>query len=431
MFVRTGENGPLYYLILRFWIALTGTSEYAVRYLSLLAGVLVVPLSYAVGTRLVDRRTGCVAAAMAAGAPYLIWYAQDAKMYALVAALSLTSTYLLIRAAHKNRWSLWTAYLVATSLGFYLHLFGAFLAAGQALAYLATWRWHPGSLRRWLTALAGLTLPYLPLAVWQLPTFVQAPPMAHAFVPLPTLLRILLNRFSINHEMWPAWWVIAPFVILAILGLARLVADAAEGRIWLLVWLWAPILIVFLLSLRLPVFRDRYLTIVAPAYFLVLAAGLTWIFPAARRPWSSGVGWRVVAGIGLSLSLTGASVYALSRGPLSRTDFRGAAAFYAAHREPGDAVGFEATYAARPFLWYAPPDTAAVELPFTSGGMPPSEVDAILAQTTAGYRRLWLVEHEEWLWDNRRLVRGWLDRHGRLDRVAEFSGVRVSLFRLR
>ena len=40
MFVRAGQNGPLYFLTLRPWFSLMGTSEFALRYPSAMAGVL-------------------------------------------------------------------------------------------------------------------------------------------------------------------------------------------------------------------------------------------------------------------------------------------------------------------------------------------------------------------------------------------------------
>lgn len=420
MFVRTGENGPLYFLILRPWTGAVGTTEFAVRYLSLLAGVLSVPLAWAVGTRLFDRRTGLLAAALTAGAPYLIWYSQEAKMYALVAALSLLSTYLLLRAARENRWTFWAGYVVAASLGYYLHLYGVFLLAGQIAAYVATVRWHPQSVRRWLIATACLTLPYLPLAVWQLPLLIEAPPLAHGAVALPEMLRILFNRFSVNQETWPAPYLIAPWILALIAGVAVLVRPVAPraSRLWLAAWLVVPVIIVFVLTLRLPVFRDRYLTIVTPAYYLLLAAGL------ARLPRPT----LTLPVIGLALALSAG--VALAAGPLTRTDFRAAANYYAAHRQPGDVVGFEATYAARPFLWYAPPDTQLVEFPYTDDGMTPEEAAAWLTAATAGSPRVWFVEHEEWLWDGRRLVYTWLERNGRLVQQVEFPGVRVSLYRM-
>ena len=61
-FTRPGWNGPFYFLLLRGWIALTGTSEYAMRFLSLCFGVLCVPLAYALGRRLFNPQAGFLAA---------------------------------------------------------------------------------------------------------------------------------------------------------------------------------------------------------------------------------------------------------------------------------------------------------------------------------------------------------------------------------
>ena len=87
-FARPGWNGPLYFLLLRGWIALTGTSEYAMRFLSLVFGVLCVPLVHALGRRLFDRQTGLLAALLMTFSPYLTWYGQEVKMYTLLPAAS-------------------------------------------------------------------------------------------------------------------------------------------------------------------------------------------------------------------------------------------------------------------------------------------------------------------------------------------------------
>jgi 4-amino-4-deoxy-L-arabinose transferase-like glycosyltransferase len=42
---------PLYYYLLHFWVALAGDTEFAVRFLSLIFGVLTVPLLYATARR--------------------------------------------------------------------------------------------------------------------------------------------------------------------------------------------------------------------------------------------------------------------------------------------------------------------------------------------------------------------------------------------
>ena len=57
-FTHPGWNGPLYFLLLRAWVALTGTSEYALRFFSLIFGVLCLPLIYVLGRCLFGRLGG-------------------------------------------------------------------------------------------------------------------------------------------------------------------------------------------------------------------------------------------------------------------------------------------------------------------------------------------------------------------------------------
>ncbi|HUS17511.1 MAG TPA: glycosyltransferase family 39 protein, partial [Chloroflexia bacterium] len=63
-FTRAGENGPLYTLLLHFWIFAFGTSERAVRALPMLLGTATIPVLYYAGKRLLDRRLGLLAAGL-------------------------------------------------------------------------------------------------------------------------------------------------------------------------------------------------------------------------------------------------------------------------------------------------------------------------------------------------------------------------------
>jgi mannosyltransferase len=75
-----GENGPLYFLLFKGWIALAGTGEYAARMLSCLASTVAVPLIATLAKRLTrDPRVALAAALLAGGSPFYVWYAQDAK----------------------------------------------------------------------------------------------------------------------------------------------------------------------------------------------------------------------------------------------------------------------------------------------------------------------------------------------------------------
>src|SRR5205085_4433077 len=93
-----GENGPAFFLLLKAWIAIAGTSEFGARYLSALCSTAVVPLLGALAFRLLGSAPAALCAALlAAVSPYYLWYGQDAKMYPLFALLALASQYCFLR----------------------------------------------------------------------------------------------------------------------------------------------------------------------------------------------------------------------------------------------------------------------------------------------------------------------------------------------
>ncbi|MGI8411034.1 MAG: glycosyltransferase family 39 protein [Solirubrobacteraceae bacterium] len=67
--------------------------------MSALAGVATVPAIYAAAAKLISRRAGLIAAAIACCNPLLIWYSQEARSYAL---LVLFATLSLVAFAHAR-----------------------------------------------------------------------------------------------------------------------------------------------------------------------------------------------------------------------------------------------------------------------------------------------------------------------------------------
>src|SRR5919199_6453585 len=93
-----GENGPLYFLLFKGWIALAGAGEFGARYLSALCSTAAIPLLAALTYRLTGHTPAAVCAALlAAVSPFYVWYGQDAKMYPLFALLALAAQYCLLR----------------------------------------------------------------------------------------------------------------------------------------------------------------------------------------------------------------------------------------------------------------------------------------------------------------------------------------------
>jgi mannosyltransferase len=137
---RIETTPPLYFLLIWIWAKAFGTSEVALRSISTVAGVALVPIAYLCARELLDRRAGLIAAALVAVNPFMIWYSQEARSYMLLAALSGASFLWFLRARRDpSRGNLgWWAGFSAVAM--MTHFFAGFLIAPEAVWLLSTAR---------------------------------------------------------------------------------------------------------------------------------------------------------------------------------------------------------------------------------------------------------------------------------------------------
>lgn len=76
---RTDPNPPLYFTVLKFWMLAFGTSEAAVRSLSVVCGKAAIVSVYLFGRAAGGAPLGLAAAALAATSPWLVIYSRDAR----------------------------------------------------------------------------------------------------------------------------------------------------------------------------------------------------------------------------------------------------------------------------------------------------------------------------------------------------------------
>lgn len=173
-FTQPGFNGPLYFLMLRGWIGAAGQSEFALRFPSLIFGVVSITLIFVLGQRLFNRSIGLIAAILFAFSAYQVWYSQEAKMYTLITALALASIYFLRRGIEEGNSRYWIGVIVSTSLAMYAHILAALLIPVEAALFMVWWPLSRRHLRAAAISFAVLTVPYIPLATWQLPQIGRA-----------------------------------------------------------------------------------------------------------------------------------------------------------------------------------------------------------------------------------------------------------------
>ena len=166
-YLTRDNHPPLYFVLLHYWMALMGRSEFAIRLLSLVAGVVEIPLLYVLGRRLLGTHNyaGALAALIAALSPWHVWYSQETRMYSLATALGLLSIYLLLRASTHNVPSIWVAYSLASVAGLYTHYYVALLLLGQAVFFICRVliSTEPKKLlAHWLISQIGVLVLFLP-----------------------------------------------------------------------------------------------------------------------------------------------------------------------------------------------------------------------------------------------------------------------------
>jgi mannosyltransferase len=163
---QSESTPPLYYFVAWVWARLFGDHEAGLRSLSALAGVLVVPVAYGAGARLMSRRAGLIAAALTACSPLLVWYSQEARSYSMLVLLTALSLLAFAYARETPTPRLLTLWVLASGLALATHYFAVVAVVPEAAWLLGRHRRHRAVLVAVATVGAcGLAL--IPLAISQ------------------------------------------------------------------------------------------------------------------------------------------------------------------------------------------------------------------------------------------------------------------------
>jgi len=472
---------PLYYWLLHLWTSIFGHAESGLRSLSAVLGVLLVLATAELGRRLYHTAGGFAAGLIAAVAPFQIYYSQETRMYILVAleaALAMLLLWWLLSqedrrlpeeevAPARVRWLPFSAQLLVLvwTAGIYTHYAFALIIALSTGLY-ALWliatarRGCVGSrIRRWLLFLVltlGLYAPWLPVALRQLTSWPAPAATASLAAQLHTLLTTLV--FGPVTPEQPNPWALILFVF-ALLGalpwpfFSRAKQCGTPRMDWVrlilpLTWMLAPMVMILLLGL----FRSAYLKFLligSPAYALLLSRSMLgpaeWLLARSEQPVAgpapfdsaglrpgsaqgalgrageAGPGKRFLKGFGAAawvliiLSLIIAtSVLSLRRYyddlNVARDDYRGMSQFIVATAQPTDAIVLTAPGQSDVFGYYYEGDLPVYPLPHQRPLDPvqtQSDLDALLAHQKI-YALYWAAEEA----DPEGVIEHWLDQRG-------------------
>ena len=271
-------NMAMYYVLLRPWLHF-GHSEAILRLLSVVPGVLTIPLFYLLGKRLFGRSLGMLAAALFALNPCAIACSQEARAYSFLVLAVVASTYLFVRLKEGPGYWFAVAYGVIAGITCYFHYFGLLVPAAHAISLMAM----PRAGRGWKQyTVAGVILVIFATPVlWM----IHAQDIGHlAWVQSTSLLEFYHLGVFLAADGGKAVGAVLLAVDLLLVGLflAKIRAVWGERDNDLQRWHYAlvassfftPILIVLAVSIVRPAFYHRFLIICLPSWVMMIAVGL-------------------------------------------------------------------------------------------------------------------------------------------------------------
>ena len=341
---------PLYYFGFMLTVGAAGESEFAMRFLSVACGVLIVPAGYALGRALLGSAAGVVLALLLAVNPYQVAHAQNARGYALVTLLIVVGTYLLIVALRDGRRLHWIAYGLVCTAMLYTHYSAGLVwlshaALVLALALLSRLS-RRGVLLAWFKSQLITLALFGPWVIYALPLLTTY----GGFYPDPVTPVEMLRRTLVTYVAGQQGDVVGKALALAVLALVclgcvfawrRSPIAAAVGGFGVAV----PLAIAAAAFTVRPMFEERYLVVLAPAYLLLAAFGTVGI-------------WRFNKSLGAAVlvALVGASLYCTGlyypQAAKGRADYRALASWVSAVAQPDEVIVASGHGVAELFSYY-------------------------------------------------------------------------------
>lgn len=414
---------PVYYISMQAWMILAGDTEFALRFPSVVTGVLLVASTAALGRIMLDVRLGLLAALLIAISPYHVFYAQDARSYPLVTLLGLLSTLILWWALRERRWRYWILYGLVTLVAMYTHYYASFIAIFQALFVLEDgWR------RRrfpWQYAIVGAVdcLLFLPWILFSWRMLAGYKGMGETTGIVGSIFRPLMAFAGGQLLTSQTGWIITFLAVcLACLGTVSLWRRHQRAALLLALYLSAPLMGVYLASQFRPIFNERYLMLASPAFYLLAGAGLVWLL-SIRRVWIT-IGSLLLATVLLATTGLALSNYYFNLEFAKSPPWRDVLGYVARKARAGDALIYTAPLPT--ILYYNHERLPAYLVPYEPETTLPEAVQD-LENILNDHPRVWLVPAES----DRQVsyqVEPWLDRHSvRLDQTF-FRIIHIGLY---
>ncbi len=399
-------NQGFYYLLLKFWMVL-GDSEFILRLFSAITALFSLVSVYILGKRLFGWRVAIIAALLISVNAFFITYAQEVRGYMLAILLGILSSYFFVRAIEKPGFKWWFAYVLASVLGVYTHVFAIMIPVAQyaSLAFM------PRRDIPWKgLIISGVAM--IPLLI-PMGLFVLTRNIGQiGWISTPKLWDIVrtMHRLSGQNGLIPMIAYFIPIATGFFFAARSFLRDRLSLSLWRYVFVFSlivlPVIILFAVSFVKPVFTPRYFIIFLPFYTFLAAIGIEHF---KKR-------WLIFGAIAVLVFISSFSLWGWYSSDESQEinqneDWRGVTSYIISNAETGDAIIFYHPMIRLEYEYYInrmeTPQNAPVPVHYCYSDeeelniyyLPPGlthghdipDPDGSILDRLSGYERVWLV----------------------------------------
>jgi mannosyltransferase len=338
---------PLFHWIEHIMLVF-GQSEFILRTVPALLGVLTIPVFYLIGKEYYDKNVGIISAALLTFSYFGIYYSQEAYSYSLVLFLFSLVILLYFLALRTDSIISWVMFGLISAISFWTHYY---VFVGLSVIYLHALLTKGAILKKDIRQLKNLLIAFCTTLILILPLLfivgerffrlTGSPPTYGVLGPI--LIQETIIRFSGGYSSLN--WIIAfIYLILMAVGFVFLYTKDRNKCLFSAMFLILPIVISVLISSKMTM-NPRYLIYLLPVYFTLVAMSYPLI---SRLIPNRNLLYLIVILIGVINAPLLAEYYT----SYTKEDWRGFAGTVEAKTHDGDLVVLVPSYVAVPLNYY-------------------------------------------------------------------------------
>lgn len=265
----------LYYFIVYEYSRIFGSGK-SLRIISVFFSMLSLIVFYKLSRQLFDESTSIYALLIMAFNPFHLWYAQEARVYAMACFFSLSMIYNFIKAIKTDKKFYWVGFTISGIFSLYSSYHSGFLLISTGLIMLL--KENSKRLNKWLMSFVVILIFFsflLPVLLPQLDVVKN-----ESFLPKVNIEILVMTWavFTLGYSATILQYLIGLFLFLDLLifGVYCSWDNSKTNTLYLISFLFFPVVAIIIFSIAvMPVYLNRQLLIFSPFLYMFYAQGIS------------------------------------------------------------------------------------------------------------------------------------------------------------